>query len=99
MKIGHNRLVTGGAPLFVTMPLMRKVRHAVILGQEIWQFGQMCIRSQGTLYDDMEVFESDIQEALREGVVNMDSNVSSPWSDPAQVFGDAFTLIVTSKRW
>ncbi|VDB94317.1 unnamed protein product [Peniophora sp. CBMAI 1063] len=89
IKIGLDQLFTAGAPLFITMPVIEKVRYKLPVAQEIWQFSSMNIgNGGGKPYEDLFGFIDEVNEMMEKGICNMNVGVSPPWAAPRDVFGD-----------
>ncbi|KZV60726.1 TPR-like protein [Peniophora sp. CONT] len=88
IKIGLDQLYTAGAPLFITMPFVDKVRRQLPIAQEIWQFSSMNMGNGGKPYDDLFDFMKDVHEMMEKGICNTNVGVSPPWAAPRDVFGD-----------
>lgn len=88
-KYALDRLFTAGAPLSVTLPLVKSILHELPLGQAIWRWSVSNAQGVYDQYRQLEEFHDAVQEAMKAGQIppGGDGGVSPPWADPVSVFG------------
>ncbi|VDB94316.1 unnamed protein product [Peniophora sp. CBMAI 1063] len=88
-KYALDRLFLAGAPLSITMPLLKSILRDLPLCQAIWRWSANNAQGMYDQFKQLEEFRDAVQEAMDAGHIppNSEGGVSPPWADPVTVFG------------